>query len=309
MENNNNEFYKPENQAEFAEYDELVDTLDGDDVEFDDDDDDAVEFDDDDDAFEFDDDDDDSEFDDDDDDSEGEDAEFLGGIARAALPFIAPGIGGAIKGVSGLLRRRRRRPRRLRSRRYTSGGPKVARNVATAGRSNLSGRIRTRSGKSIRFKLPPNVATKRDVLSLKKGISTNAKAIRSVTKGVKANAKSIVSTSRQISSIDKKHTSASQTQNRILNSLNKRVRHVKKELDSAEERQKMMQMFQFMMPPEIEKMTFETAPTADTSVDVKEVEFKTNLLPMMMAMGSGGSGSGGMMDNPMMMFMMMDGLK
>lgn len=316
MENYKGDFYEPEHEAEYGGFDdELVDTIDS---EFDDFDDDSAEYDDfDDDSADFaefgDDDDDDESFGDDDDDDD--DSEFLGigsALAGAAAPFmINRGIGAAISGVKGILSgrgSRRSRPRRLRSRRYTSGAPKVARRIGTASRSNLLGRIRTRSGRSVSFKLPPNVATKRDISALKRGISINAKAIRSNTKGVKANAKSIISTSSRLSSVDKKHTTASKTQNKILNTLNRRVSKVKSELDKAQEQQKMMQMFQFMMPPEIESIKVaEAANATPTKVyNTVEAEFKTNLMPMMMAMGSGGSGSGGMMDNPMMMFFMMD---
>lgn len=311
MENFKSDFYEPQNKAEYLEYDdELVDTMDSEYGEFDDDD--GLEFDDD-DGVEFEDYG--LEFDDDDD---GEDGEVLGALAGLAAPLaglaaplVTSGVGAAIRGVSGLLRggsRSRSSGRRLSSRRYTRGGPRVARNIATAMRSNLFGRIRTRSGKSVSFKLPPNVATKRDVSSIKKGIATNAKAIRSNTRGVKANAKSILSTSSRLSGVDKKHTAASETQNKILSSLNRRVRKVKKDLDQAQEQQRMMQMFQFMMPPEIEKITFDASPTSGEN-DVSDVEFKTNFLPMMMSMGSGGGGMGDMMNNPMMMFVMMEAFK
>ncbi len=318
MENFKNEFYDPEHNAEFNGFaDEFVDTMDSEFTEFDDYDDEFAGYEDGESSSEYDD------FDDDDEnfygDEDDEDGEIFGtiaglagaalpGIATAAIPAITSGIGAAINGVSNVLRRgssSRGKSRRLSSRRYTAGGPRVARNIATAIRSNLFGKIKTRSGRSVSFRLPPNVATKRDVGTLRKGIRTNAKAIRSNTKGVKANAKSIISTSRRVSSLDKKHTAASRTQNRILSSLNRRVRKVKSDLDKAQEQQRMMQMFQFMMPPEIENVNFENAPTVGDNDNVK-IEYKTNLLPLMMSMGSGeGGGMGDMMNNPMMMLVMM----
>lgn len=306
MENRKNAFFGPGSKPEFQEYDDyddsMVDTFEYDDYgEFDDDD--QTEYDDFDDAVEFDDDD--SEFDDYDD---REDAEFLGAIAGLAAPLIGKGLGAAIKGVSGLLRKSPKRSP-LRSRSYVSGGPSVAGRIATNMRSNLSGLIRTATGRSVRFKLPPNVATKNDIVALKRGIATNARAIHQNTKGVKANAKSVLATAGRLTSIDKKHTAASNTQNRVLTTLNKRVNIVKKEIDAAEERQRMLQMFQFMIPPEIEKMTFKTTPSGGTEVEVSDVEFKTNLLPMMMAMGGGGMGGGDFMNNPMMMFVMMEAFK
>ena len=314
MENFKGDFYKPENQAEFngfdGEYldiseDDFGDPYDdsGSELEYDD----EPIYDDDGGDFEF----------DDDDPHDDDDSEFLGGViggiaaplAGLAAPLVTSGVGAAIRGVSGLLRGTlRNKGRRLSSRRYTSGGPRVARNIATAIKSNLFGKIRTRSGRSVSFKLPPNVATKRDVISLKKGIKTNANAIRSNTKGVKANAKSILTTSSSLSKVDKKHTAASQTQNRILSAVNRRVRKVQKDFEAAQEQQRMMQMFQFMMPPEIENITFAEDPKKDDEAEVTSVEFKQNFLPMMMAMGQGG-GMGDMMNNPMMMFVMMEAFK
>ena len=300
MENVKPEFYDPEFYHEYQESDdELVDTVG---VDFDDSFDDDPYIDSADTAAEYGDD----PFGSDD---SSNDSEFLGALAGLAAPFAAPliskGIGAAINGVSSLLRggSGSRSSGSLQSRKFVSGGPRVAGNIATAIRSNLLGNIRTQSGKSVAFRLPQNVATKQDVQALKKGIAVNAAAIRANTNGVKANAKSILSTSTRLTSVDRKHTQASATQNRILNTLNQRVSKVKKDLDAAQEQQRMLQMFQFLMPAEIEKITLDGAEYGTVDVD-----YKTNFLPMMMAMNTGGSG-GDMMSNPLFMFAMMEAFK
>ncbi len=279
-------------------------------MEYDFDDDDATEFDDDDDDSEFDDDDDDdnfnAEFDDDDDDDaeyddDDDDAEFLGAL----------GIGKAIKGITRLVtgrRGRRRRRVRVRNRR-------PARRYGRVGRFPIGGRIQgslfTRSGKRIPFKLPKNIATKREVAAVRRGVNINGKAIRKNAIAISGNSKNIGKTLKQVTIVDSRHSKATKRQNKVLSRMNRRISFLKKEMDSAKQQAQMQSMMSMFFKPELSSITLANAPAANTAVDVTSSEFDNDMLPMIMAMsgGFGGSGGGNMMNNPMMMFMMMEAMK
>ena len=297
-----------EDYVESAEFD-----LDDDDAvaEFDLDDDDSAEFDIDDDSAEFDIDDDESaEFDDDDDDS----AEFLPGLGLAA-PFIAKGIGGAISGVNRILSRRR-------SRRGKSVRPFVPRpsvpNTAISGISQLFGQLRTSSGRRIPFRLPKSIATKKDIATLRKAIRTNTRNSLKNSKGVKRNISGIVQATRRIRSVDRKHTAASKTQNRVMGALNRRVRRLKKDLDETKQQAQMQMMISLLMQPELSSITVEPDSESATpfnpatgagSLSVSESDSGDDNLALILALSGGFGGSGNMGGmNPMMLLLLADAI-
>ena len=282
-------------------------------AEFDMDDYDSAEFDiDDDDSAEFDIDDDDSaEFDVDDDDDA---AEFLPALGIAA-PFIAKGIGGAIGGINRILNRRR--SRRRRSVRPFVPRPSIP-STAVSGKSRLLGRLRTRSGRSIPFRLPKSIATQKDIATLRKAIRTNTKNALNNSKGVKRNISGIVQATKQIKSVDRKHTAASKTQNRVMGALNRRVRKLKKDLDETKQQAQMQMMISLLLQPELSSIT--VGPDADSptpfnpstgvgTLSVSESDAGDDNLALILALsgGLGGSGSMGGM-NPMMLLLLSDAI-
>lgn len=283
--------------------------------EFDDDEGIAAEFDDDEGYGEFDDDEGYGEFDDDEgitaEYEEGADAEFLGTIAGLAAPLIGKGIGGAIKGISRLVKGKRGRRRKLPSSRYRRGGVRVGHVRGIRRRSKLKGRLRTRSGRNIPFRLPGNIATKSDIAQLRRSIHINASAIKKVTKGVKANANSIIRTSRMISSIDKKHSTATQAQNRVMNALNKRVLQLKKDQDAIKQQSQTQLLLSMFMQPELKEVTLKNNNDANADLNtgddqqnkftVESASFEDNNLPLILAMSGGFGGSGGGLSNPLVL--------
>ena len=293
------------NGAEFMEYED-----DDDDEEM------VAEYEDDDDddesalsELDYDDDEESAEYEDDDDDDDEADPEFFGALAGLAAPLITKGISGAIRGVSGLLRKKP--SRRVRS--YGRGRrPRIHR--GRIGRipsiSRLTGTLRTPRGRRLPIKLPKNVATKRDVLVLRKSISANRRIANTNTKRVGRVILDLKKARAHVNSVDKKHTKASRAQNRVIGGINKKLVRVNKDVEKTKDKMQMNQMLSMFMSPELEKFEISkfTAgpdvanPHVGAKIEVTKPENKDNNLGLMMAMSGGMGGDSDM--NPMMMYFM-----
>ena len=301
---------------------EVMEDFDDDDeafVEFDDDDDESyMEFDDDDDEVyaEFDDDDDESyvEFDDDDDEAS---AEIFGTLAATLAPAA---IGAAIKGVKGIISKRGRSKRKQRA-------PRISRRTARGSvrinpRSRLHGRIRGRSGRSIPFRLPRNIALKSDVMRVakagRKGMKLNGTAIKKNAKLIANNIAGIRKVRADLKVLDKKHSIVSNRQNKVLTNLNKRITLVSKEVEQARQQAQMQAMFSLILgQPDLQNITVKMdeggaqdipASTGDAvKLAVTDAEFDdgNNFLPLLFAGGMSGGSGGGLFSSPMGMFAMM----
>jgi hypothetical protein len=303
-------------EEDLEAFDESIDSADYDfdddeSADYDFDDDESAEYDDfdDDAAAEYDDfDDDASEYDYDDDES----AEFLP-IPGMGLPFLAKGLGKAIGGVGRLLSRPRRRARRIRP--YI---PRVRRpSTAISGISNLFGQLRTTSGRSIPFRLPKNIATKKDIAVLRRAIRTNTTNSLKNSRGVKKNISAITRNAKRVTAVDKKHTTASKAQNRILTSLNRRMRRVQKNLDETKQQAQMQMLFSLMMQPELSSITVEPDSNSTNAFDPISGEGVLTVtasdsgdddnLGLLLALSGGfGDSKGGM--NPLMLLLLTDSI-
>lgn len=290
-------------ETEFDDDDESITTeFDDDDdesflSEFDDDDDEAivVEFDDDDDEAyeaEFDDDEEgyQSEFDDDDD--ESFEAEFLGRRLRR------------IRRLAKARRRRRSsrfyRPRNFLRHRVGRGRYRVR------PKSKLRGSLRF-GRRRVPFRLPTNLATKKDVMTLaaqvRKDIRLNSSAIKKNAAGIRTAIGLARKANSGVKHVEKKFRQATLQQTKATNAISKRVMALKKAQEAAQAQARQQAMFSLFMTPELETIKVKekgvlNAP--EREFEVVNSEFETNLLPLVMGM-QGGTGTQGGMD-PMMMF-------
>ncbi|MBK7854434.1 MAG: hypothetical protein IPJ79_05565 [Bacteroidetes bacterium] len=193
--------------------------------------------------------------------------------------------------------------------------PTPASTAGIAGSSNLSGTINTSTGKQLPFRLPANIATKADVDIIRGAISKVNNEIKAVADANNVNAQALKKLTKEVDDIDKKHSTATKTQNTYIGKIGKAVDKLGKELKDTKQQAQMQMMMSMMMPNQIDKLTFESAPEAKVAVPVLNTEMKddNSMLMMMMAMGGmGGSSDAGnndMMNNPLMMMLMIKAME
>ena len=224
-------------------------------------------------------------------------------------------VGSAISGVSRMLGGGSKN-RRILSSKYQRGRVPTAQPGRVGNYPSVMRPVlRTPGGRSLKlaFSIAP---IKKDIVKLRAAIGVNARGIKQAVKGIKANAKSAVATSKRVTALDRKHTLASQAQNRIMNTLNKRVITLKKGQDDLKQQSQMMMMLSLMMKPEMESITvinpketnFNTTKDKENILTVKETtEKEDNTMLMLLLSGGlgGGSSSDNMMNNPLMLMALM----
>ncbi len=238
-----------------------------------------------------------------------ETGEFVGQLASR-------GIGAAISGVRNLIRKKPRSSKSIRSLR--PGGNFLRHSFPTrtpnvSGTSNLSGVLNTNKG-PFNFRLPPNVATKEDLKKVISTIAVNNKrqegAIKKNAEAIKGNVAAIRKTNADLQAFDKKHSAVELRQSKIIESLNKGIVAVRKEAAATKQQIQMQSMMSLIMQPKLETIKLQgpavngVTPPVE-SFTVTESKFKSDMLPLLMMMSSSGeSGSGNIMNNPMMMYFM-----
>jgi hypothetical protein len=191
------------------------------------------------------------------------------------------------------------------------------------GLSNLFGNLSNQNGKNLQFKLPPNVATKEDIATLKRAIDAHNTEIKKVGDAVTRNAQETAKIAGEVNRVDVKHIKATQEQNKVMSTIGtqisrmgKRVNQLNKELKDSRQQSMMLMLLPMMMDkePELETISLKSDldPKTETSYSVTRSAYKDEddnnmmlLLVMMMSGGFGGS-SGGSNDMmlPMMLMMM-----
>ncbi len=245
--------------------------------------------------------------------AESEDPEFLSGL-------IQQGIGSAISGVRNLIGRKPRSSRSVNAFRPGSSFLRhsFSRRTPNIGAtSNLSGTLNTNRG-PFSFKLPPNIATKDDLKKLAATVMANDKkqetAIKRNANAVRGNVAAIRKTNADLSALDKKHSAVELRQNKILETINKRVVRLRKDAEQTKQQMQMQTMMSLIMQPKLESIRLQAPPTEGgvtpdpVTFTVQESKFKSDMLPlifMMSSFGGGGSSDGNMMNNPMMLYFLM----
>lgn len=184
--------------------------------------------------------------------------------------------------------------------------------------SNLLGRLTNANGRSMQFKLPPNVATKADIAALKKGVDAHNQELKKVSAAITKNAQETAKIAREINAVDSKHTRATQTQNKVLKTLGGQVskatvqvNRLNKELRETRQQAQMFALLPMFMnqQPELATLSIQGEGVKTvTATTYKEDDDNMMMMLMLMMMGGGmgssGSGSGGM-DGMMMPLMIM----
>lgn len=254
-----------------------------------DDDDEFAEYDDDDESAEYDDDDEFAEYDDDDDESAeyDDDDESIEYAGEEGFGEFEPERRG----------RRRRRRRRRRRTRYRKPRRATGRGLGTRVKGRRSGKARLPGGRQIRVRFPKNLVTSDEL----KG------ALAKVGKQIRRNGIGITRLDKAVKKVDTMSRRADNRLGRDIDQLRKKhiafEKNTEKKLKDA---QQMAMMMQFMQPkPEIQSITFEAAPAADTATNVSKVSYKEGDNTMLMMAMMMGGGFGGDSSNMMMMLLMM----
>lgn len=183
------------------------------------------------------------------------------------------------------------------------------------GQSNLQGSVQTTNGRSVPVRLPGMIATKDDIKVVTLAIARINAEVKKVSEVTNANGVALTNLSKKTDSVDAKHIAATRSQNRIIHRMGREVDKLEKKVKEVQSNAQMTAMFSLISKPQIESLTFNSTPTGNVATPVTNSVFKTDMLPLIMAMsggGFGGSGSGdsnNMMNNPLMMILLMGGLK
>lgn len=182
------------------------------------------------------------------------------------------------------------------------------------GQSNLQGFVQTTNGRSVPVSLPGIIATKEDIRILSSAIAKINVEVKKVSDVTNANGVALTNLSKKVDGIDGKHIAATRAQNKVIHRMGRGVDRLEKKLKEVQNNAQMTAMFSLISKPQIESLTFPTAPTDGKAAAVTDSKFKTDMLPMIMAMSGGGFGNDGgdsnnIMSNPLMLMLMMDGFK
>jgi len=250
-----------------------------------------------------------------DDDAYGNDDESLGSFIDNGLNavgrIVSGGIGNAIgtaqrvgQGIGSIL----------------GINPSPASTSGIQNSSNLAGSIQTNTGRNVPVKLPGSIATKQDVNILQGAIRKINTELKKVADTTSNNGVALAKLSSEVKVIDEKHVTATKKQNELLHRLGRGVDKVEKDLKKTQQQAQMQMMMSMLMQPEIDGIKFTKGDNSAVTQDAAtlypvsaDTGDSNSLLPLMLMGGLGGdNGSGGMGDfasNPLMMILLLKGLK
>lgn len=198
--------------------------------------------------------------------------------------------------------------------------------------SHLAGTVTNQQGQPFQVGLPPNIATKSDIETLKQAVDALNATTKKTTEAVNKNAQEAAKIATEINRVDAKHTKASEAQNaaiarlnsqasvtgKRLNAVGARIDKMDKDFKNFQQQSQMSMLMPMLMSktPEVESITINPGGTAtaamqNTSYTSPQVTFKKQddallfMLPMMMSGGFGGSGSSGDQNAMLPMLMML----